>query len=118
MTSADVRGLVTGPMLTALLCARDLPFDEALAVADSGLRHGDLDHDELVAAAASWSPGVRTVIEHADGQAAHPFESVLRALAIRAGAEVVPQLEVLAGGLTVHPDLVDPIRGMVLEADS
>lgn len=66
VTSSDTRGLVTGPALTVLLCARDLPFDEALTVADSCLRHGDLDHDELVAAAASWPHHVRTVADLAD----------------------------------------------------
>lgn len=118
VTSADVRGLVTSPALTVLLCARDLPFDEALTVADSCLRHRCLDDEELLAAAASWSPAVRRVAEYADGRAANPFESVLRALAIQAGAEVIPQYEVRARGLTLHPDLADPVRGIVLEADS
>jgi len=118
VTSADVRGLVTGPALTVLLCARDLPFDEALTIADSCLRHRCLDHEELLAVAASWSPAVHRVAEYADGRAANPFESVLRALAIQAGAEVIPQYEVRARGLTLHPDLADPVRGIVLEADS
>lgn len=43
---------------------------------------------------------------------------MLRALAIRAGAAVIPQYEVRARGLTLHPDLADPLRGIVLEADS
>ncbi len=118
VTKADVQGLVTGPELTVLMCARDLPFDEALTVADSCLRHGGADHDDLVTAAATWSPPVRRVVEYADGRAANPFESVLRALAIGAGAHVVPQYEIRAGGLTLHPDLADPLRGMILEADS
>ncbi len=118
LASRDVRGLVTGPALTVLLCARDLPFGEALTVADSCLRHGDLDHDELTAAAASWSAHVRETVALADGRAANPFESVLRALAIQAGAQVIPQFEVQALGLTLHPDLADPIRGIALEADS
>lgn len=118
LVGADTRGLVTGPALTVLLCARDLPFDEALAVADSCLRHGDLDHDELVAAAAAWPDHVREVVERADARAANPFESVLRALAIRAGLDVIPQYEVRALGLTLHPDLADPLRAIILEADS
>lgn len=43
---------------------------------------------------------------------------MLRALAIRSGVGVIPQYEVRASGLTLHPDLVDPVRGIVLEADS
>ncbi len=96
VTRADVRGLVTGPQLTVLLCARDLPFDEALTVADSCLRHGGVDHDTLVAAAAAWPEHARRVVAHADHRAANPFESMLRALAIRAGAQVIPQFEVRA----------------------
>lgn len=118
VTRADVRGLVTGPQLTVLLCARDLPFDEALTVADSCLRHGGVDHDTLVAAAAAWPEHARRVVAHADHRAANPFESMLRALAIRAGAQVIPQFEVRARGLVLHPDLVDPLSGIVLEADS
>ncbi|GAA1478443.1 hypothetical protein GCM10009623_28890 [Nocardioides aestuarii] len=87
-------------------------------MADSCLRHGDATHDELVAAAAGSPPGVRRVVAYADGRSTNPFESVLRALAIDAGLDVVPQYEVRAGGLVLHPDLVDPLRGIVLEADS
>ena len=118
VTRADVRGLATGPQLTVLLCARDLPFGEALTVADSCLRHGGVDHDTLVAAAAAWPEHARRVVAHADHRAANPFESMLRALAIRAGAQVIPQFEVRARGLVLHPDLVDPLSGIVLEADS
>lgn len=60
VTSTDVRGLVTGPAMTVLLCARDLPFDEALTVADSCLRHQDLDHDALVRVARARDPGRRS----------------------------------------------------------
>jgi very-short-patch-repair endonuclease len=31
---------------------------------------------------------------------------------------VIPQHEVRAGGLLLHPDLVDPLRGVVVEAGS
>ena len=37
----------TTPLRTVLDCARDLPRDEALAAADSALRHGDVTADEL-----------------------------------------------------------------------
>lgn len=115
---ADASGLSTGPRLTALMCAHDLPFDQALAVVDSGLRHGDLVDGSLAQAARRWPEHVRRVVALADGRAANPFESVLRAHAIAAGAQVIPQYEVVAGGLTLHPDLVDPFAGLILEADS
>ncbi len=113
---------VTGPLRTVLDCARDLPRDEALAVADSALRHGDVAPDELRAAATGLTgrnaARVRWVAAYTDGRAANPFESVLRCLAIEAGLDVVPQHPVAAGGLVLHPDLVDVRRRLVLEADS
>ncbi|MEI7057737.1 DUF559 domain-containing protein [Nocardioides sp. CCNWLW239] len=118
----DLDGWSTGPLLTVMLCARDLPFASALTVADSALRHGSLTHQELVAASRAWRGGnnaqVEKVAAYADGLAANAFESGLRAITAAAGLEFVPQFEVRVGALTVHPDLVDPIRGIILEADS
>lgn len=109
-------GLTTSPLATVLLCAQDLPFPDALSVADSALRHGDLTRDELRSAART--PRQRRVAEYADGRAANPFESSLRAIAIEEGLGVVPQYEIRARGLVIHPDLVDPIAGVVIEAES
>lgn len=118
----DVDGQATSKLRTVVDCARDLPFDEALAVADSALRSGDLTTAELAAGAASTrgprAERVRRVAAYADGRAANPFESVLRAIAIDAGLDVVPQTQVEAGGAVMHPDLVDSSRRMILEADS
>lgn len=109
-------GLATSPLATVLLCAQDLPFADALSVADSALRHGDITREDLLAAART--PGQRRVAEYADSRAANPFESTLRALAIEEGLGVIPQYEIHARGLVVHPDLVDPIAGVVIEAES
>ena len=49
-----VDGWVTGPLRTVLDCAAALPFDEALSVADSALRAGDVTASELVDAADRW----------------------------------------------------------------
>ena len=49
---------------------------------------------------------VRRVLTHADGRSANPFESVLRALCIEAGLQVVPQAPIELPTGTVHPDLV------------
>jgi very-short-patch-repair endonuclease len=113
---------VTGAGRTVMDCARDLPFDEALSVADSALRHGNVTRPRLTQLAelvpSRYRPRCRRVAEHADGRAANPFESVLRALAIVAGLDVVPQLVIAEGDLRVRPDLVDEGRRLVLEADS
>lgn len=118
----ELDGWSTAPLLTVLLCARDLLFGDALTVADSALRHQDVTYEELVAAGEAWHGSNReqvlAVTRHANGLAANPFESALRAITIDAGFEFVPQYEVRAGALVLHPDLVDPLHGVVLEADS
>jgi very-short-patch-repair endonuclease len=118
----DLDGWSTGPLLTVMLCARDLSFAAALTVADSALRHDSVTHEELVTASHTWRGGnrdqVKKVAAHANGSAANAFESGLRAITAAAGYEFIPQYEVRVGALTVHPDLVDPINGIILEADS
>jgi hypothetical protein len=115
----DRDGWATSRLRTVLDCATDLPFDEALAVADSALRHGDLCHDDLLGTLRSDSPPhVRRVLEHATPLAANPFESVLRAILVDAGIDVVPQWATTVGGLTYHPDLADPFRALAIEANS
>jgi hypothetical protein len=115
-------GSVTDPARTVLDCARELPFAQALAVADSALRHRAVAAADLRKAAAvlrgAGAARVRRVVAAADGRAANPFESVLRALAIEEGLAVVPQVPVRVGDRDLHPDLLDPQRGLVLEADS
>ena len=114
----ELTGWSTSPLLTVLLCARDLAQREALTIADSALRHRDVSEGELIAAVATWPDHVRWLVEHASGRAANPLESALRSLVLDCGVEMVPQFEVRAGGMLLHPDLVDPIRGLVVEADS
>lgn len=120
---------VTDPVQTVVDCARDLPFDEALAVADSALRSGLVERDQLLEAAARSPRTGRSralrIVEAADGRAANPFESVLRAISREVpGLELVPQvtLGVAApeGGLLVigRVDLVDATLGIVVEAES
>ncbi len=50
---SDIDGWATSKVRTVLDCATELPFDEALAVADSALRHGDVTREELDAAMPS-----------------------------------------------------------------
>ncbi|MCW2766609.1 MAG: hypothetical protein JWO11_2568 [Nocardioides sp.] len=123
LTPEEIVDGVTSPLRTVLDCARRLPFDEALAVADSALRAGDVRKTELVAAAACvrgrGAAQCRRVAAEATAKAANPFESVLRALALEyPGLAMSPQRPVTARGRTWHPDLVDESRRLVLEADS
>ncbi|MDN5894336.1 MAG: DUF559 domain-containing protein [Nocardioides sp.] len=122
LAAAEVAGRVTTRVRTVIDCAGDLPFDEALAIADSALRSGEVSRAELVTAAPAMkgrnAATVRRVVEHADGRSMNPFESVLRALAISAGLLVTPQFPIRIPGAMTHPDLVDEGRRLVLEADS
>ena len=116
----DVEAGVTTPLKTLLDCARHVPFDEALAIADSALRSGAVTRSDLdtIHVRGAGAAAVRLVLRHADARAANPFESVLRALCIEQGLDVVAQQSVDLRTGTVHPDLVCRARRLVLEADS
>lgn len=49
------RSGLTSAAWTVIDCARCMPFDEALAIADSALRHGDVTREDLIALAGSVS---------------------------------------------------------------
>jgi very-short-patch-repair endonuclease len=116
----EVHGGRTSRVRTAVDCARTLPFDEALSVVDSALRSGTVTRADLLAAAAD---GPRTgraralaVIAVASPRAANPFESVLRAIALRVrGLSVEPQGDVAGIG---HADLADARLRIAIEAES
>lgn len=116
--------LVTPPIRTVLDCARWLPFDAALAIADSALRHRSVIQSELVGAAGAVRGHSRQhvlrVIQAADARADNPFESVLRAIGLDVpGLRLVPQVEIRTSGRRmVRPDLVDERLRIVAEADS
>lgn len=113
----------TSPASTVVHCARDLPLVEALAVADSALRSGQVDRGEMRAAATTYrgrrSSVVRLVAEVADGRAANPLESAMRAAVLPvAEAAFVPQVEIREGLFAAQVDLADDRLRLVLEADS
>ena len=119
----DVDGQTTSRPRTVVDCMRSLPFDEALAIADSALRSGSFRHEDLVnLASLVVGPGAarcRRVAEHADGRADNPFESVLRALSLDVPAlALVPQVVVEESPSVLRPDLVDRERRLIVEADS
>lgn len=118
----DFAGIATGVELTLSQCLRSLAPDAALAVADSALRAGVTPSTLRRVGAGARGPGslqVRRIVETADGDAANPFESVLRSVAHQVpGLQVVPQLSVRSLGCRARPDLVDEHLGIVIEADS
>ncbi|QWC85573.1 DUF559 domain-containing protein [Nocardioidaceae bacterium] len=118
----DVVDGVTSVRRTLADCLR-LPLEEAVAVADSAVRAGDVDEFTVQRIAADLrGPGAATARRAAslvDARSANPFESVLKVLASQvAGLDVTPQVPIELPGLFVRPDLVDVRRRIVLEADS
>ncbi|MEV0801361.1 DUF559 domain-containing protein [Kribbella sp. NPDC050281] len=112
----------TGKLRTVLDCARTLPFEAALTVADSALRLGALDRAQLLIAAAELvGPGsrrARRIAAAADGRAESPLESVLRSILIEAGIDgFVPQVVVRDGTFSARIDLGHPGLLIALEAD-
>lgn len=117
-------GRHTSALRTVTDCAADLPFDDALAVADSALRSRLVQPADLLAAARDHPrrgrARVSLVARHASSRAANPFESTLRALAIQAapGVDWRPQPPVPISGFTLHPDVGCEELRIALEADS
>lgn len=123
LTPDELREHVTSPVRTVLDCARELPFAEALAVADSALRAGDVGPSELYEVGATYrGPGARQarqVAFFADARADNPFESALRAAVWGVpGVTVEPQVEIRDQGFYARVDLADRYHRIVLEADS
>lgn len=118
----EVDGIATSREFTLLQCLRTLPFDEALCVADSALRHGEPPATLRRLAATARGPGapqVRRVAKEADGDAANPFESTVRAISRDVpGLHLQPQRLVVTPRSSVRPDLVDVDLGVIVEADS
>lgn len=117
-----VDAIATSKEVTLAQCISQLPRDEALAIADSALRHGETPATLLRAALSVRSNGARQarwVAEHASADAANPFESGLRDIALRVpGLDVRPQVTVRTPASVARPDLVDERLEVVLEADS
>ncbi|MGZ4534156.1 MAG: DUF559 domain-containing protein [Nocardioidaceae bacterium] len=119
----EVQDGVTSMRRTMVDCLRGLAFDEALAIAGSALRNGNLSHQQLLALADGVSGAgarqCRRVAAAADPKAANPFESVLRALTLEVpGLVFEPQVTVTSNPVSLTPDLVDRERRIALEADS
>lgn len=138
LAPTDHQDGVTTPLRTVLDCAAELPFREALAIADAALHETDdvpalIGPTELAEAAATAPKRTRArvmrVANHADGRAANAFESALRAIALEVpGLEVEPQVHLGTGRFTVdvedttkeppRVDLGDRRLRLVFEADS
>lgn len=116
----QVDGHWTSVETTLEHCLRRLPFDEALAVADSARREG-VGRTVLERLADSVrGPGaqqVRRVVAACTPLAANPFESVARAIALDLpGLDLAPQVRIEELGF--RADLADVRLRVVVECDS
>lgn len=114
-------GIATSREVTLLHCLRQLPEDEALAVADSALRHGELStlRRVVVNVQGAGSSKVRRFANDARAEAANPFESVTRSVALRVpGLRVEPQVVISSPNVWARPDLVDRDLRLVIECES
>jgi hypothetical protein len=119
----DVVGTVTEPHRTVIDCAADLPFREALAIADSALRRRDVHRERLLELAGRLPSRGRSeairIARVSSPYAANPFESMLRAIALDVpGLSPEPQRWIEERGFRGRPDLVDRRRRLVIEAES
>lgn len=117
----DIAGAVTTKDATLRDCLRSLPDDDALAIADSALRAGDLAALRYAAMTAegAGSARVRRIAGQASGDAANPFESVLRSIGLGVpGLTLTPQYRITAVTPWARVDLADVDRRIALEADS
>ncbi|WP_344044946.1 endonuclease domain-containing protein [Nocardioides panacihumi] len=119
--SEECDDVATGKELTLAQCCRSLPFDAALAVADSARRAGESALLTRVGrlARGPGAPRIRRVVAESRAEAANPFESVLRAICLGvAGLKVRPQVLITSTDPWSRPDLVDEDHRIVIEADS
>ncbi len=120
LSDRERRRSVTSRTRTVIDCARAYDFDVALSVADSALREGIVDRDDLLVAAARSPRTGRAralrVAREASHLRANPFETCLYVIAATVvGLDVVPQGEVPGVGFV---DLLDRWLGIVIEAES
>jgi very-short-patch-repair endonuclease len=116
--------LLTTPVQTVLDCALALPLLEAVVVADSALRAGDVTLDELSRAAASLggqagARRARRVVEMCDPESGSVLESVLRVRMLLAGCtKFASQLDLRdLPGQHLRVDFCFEEAGLVVEVD-
>lgn len=117
----DIADGATSRELTLTQCLRLLPDDEALVIADSALRHGELATLRRAAAAVvgRGQAEARRIGLEARADAANPFESVTRAICHTVpGHRVEPQVVISSPTCWARPDLVDVDRRLVVECES
>lgn len=121
--TAPVR--LTGPLRTVLDCAAARPLAEGVVIADSALRSGRVQLEDLQRAAAvrtscASAEQVRRVVRWADARSGSVLESLLRVLLAQHGV-LVPRTQLLvrdaAGAFVGRVDFCWPEQRLIVEAD-
>ncbi len=122
VSTGELQRGVTDPLATVVDCACDLPFPEALAVADAALRDGLTKEDLRDATAGLQRPGSRKaalVARFADPGAENAFESALRAHCLQIpGLTPRTQVTIGEGDTAARVDVGDKELRIAVEADS
>ena len=114
-------GIATSRELTLEQCLRLLPYDEALVIADSALRHGE---QSTLARAAALVQGrgrrqAAAIADNARAESANAFESVMRAICHGVpGLDVEPQVVISDPYVWARTDLADRSLELVVECES
>lgn len=114
-------GIATSRELTLLQCMRRLPHADALSVVDSALRHGEQATLRRIVATVQGAGRQKVLTLAAQGraEAANPFESTTRSIALTVpGLHVQPQVTISSDRVWARPDLVDVDRRIVIECES
>lgn len=114
-------GIATSRELTLLQCMRHLPHADALAVVDSALRHGEQATLRRIVASVQGAgrQKVLTLARQGRAEAANPFESATRSIALTVpGLDVEPQVVISSTRVWARPDLVDVEKRIVVECES
>jgi very-short-patch-repair endonuclease len=122
ITVEDRRKGITSVLRTVLDCARILPFDEALAIADAALAKGLMNQQEFANAADAMRgpgrPNARRVAAAAHAGSESFLESMLRALLMAEEIEgFEPQFKVETGSFPVQVDFGHGPARIALEAE-
>lgn len=122
LAADHIDGTATAKHRTLADCLRNLPFDEALVVADSALRHGYSPTRLRELATGARGPGsdqMRRVARESSSLAANPFESVTRAILLDLdGLALRPQVSIHEPEFLGRPDLVDERLRVAVECES
>lgn len=121
LLTTPIGALTTDVPTTVIDCARSLPLEDAVVIADAALRRGLVPEVELrekmLAYRGRRSAAVHRVAHRMSGAADSPGETLTRLLLIEMGINFVEQYEVRVNGVRYFVDFYLPDYGVCVEFD-